>query len=178
MLLGMINTYYLTNKNEGKNMQMFKILDESCTPTKGTAYSAGIDLFARESAYIGIGETAKIPLGVKIEDIDGFINMLRRKKLLENNNMTPAETIHDFKIKHHLELEPRSSLRAKGFTSDTGIDEIQIILHNISANNSTNAFRIEKGDKIAQIILKKNDTYLMGYESAEERTGGFGSTGA
>jgi dUTPase len=46
---------------------MFKILDESCTPTRGTKYSAAIDLRAREDVVIGAGETALVPLGVKID---------------------------------------------------------------------------------------------------------------
>lgn len=101
-------------------MELFKILDEVCVPVKGTVYSAGIDLFAREESYVGIGETAKIPLGIKIANIDDFITALKEKKLLDNNDLTPAESVHDFKIKHHLELEPRSSLRAKGFIGGTG----------------------------------------------------------
>ena len=34
---------------------MFKILDEVCTPKRGTKYSAYVDLFAREDVTIGAG---------------------------------------------------------------------------------------------------------------------------
>jgi len=41
---------------------MFKILDDVCKPTKGSKYSAAIDLYAREDVVIGAGETVKVPL--------------------------------------------------------------------------------------------------------------------
>ena len=47
---------------------MFKILDDVCKPTKGSKYSAAIDLYAREDVVIGTGETVKVPLGVCIDE--------------------------------------------------------------------------------------------------------------
>ena len=46
---------------------MLKILDDVCKPTKGSKYSAAIDLYAREGVVIGAGETVKVPLGVCID---------------------------------------------------------------------------------------------------------------
>lgn len=51
--------------------------------------------------------------------------------------------------------------------------EVKIILH----NSTSNEYEINKGDKIAQIMLKEHKTYLMGINTEEERNGGFGSTG-
>ena len=51
--------------------------------------------------------------------------------------------------------------------------EIKIIIHNFSYGGN---FKIKKGDKIAQILLKEHKTYLFGIESDKERLGGFGST--
>ena len=154
---------------------MFKILDEVCTPKRGTKYSAAIDLYARENIVIGAGETAKVPLGVCLE-YDKFPIYLK-------NNLD----------KFYLQLEPRSSLRAKGLIAGTGIidmdfeQEIQLVLTNPIGNHfaymsensvfSTNKYKISKGDKIAQIMLKEHKSYLMGIDTEEKRTGGFGSTG-
>jgi len=103
----------------------------------------------------------------------------------------------DFINTHYLELHPRSSLRAKGLISNTGIidldykDEIKIIIHNpvdvkqivengynytILVDSDDCEFVIKKGDKIAQILLKEHKGYLLGVSSDEERNGGFGST--
>jgi hypothetical protein len=38
-------------------------------------------------------------------------------------------------------------------------------------------YQINKGEKIAQIMLCEHKSYFMGYESETERIGGFGSSG-
>lgn len=176
---------------------MLKILDDVCKPTKGSKYSAAIDLYAREDIIIGAGETVKVPLGVCIDS-----DKLQDLAMSETNiyfNYTTQE-IEDIKYQflesHYLQLEPRSSLRAKGLIAGTGIidldykDEIMIILHNpfnlvgfiididegIHLPNKFPRYEIKKGDKVAQIMLKEHKTYLMGVDTEEKRTGGFGST--
>ena len=176
---------------------MLKVLDEVCTPTMGSKYSAAIDLYAREDAVIGVGETKIIPLGVCI-DLDGWL-----------------KSFEEFKGCHYLQLEPRSSLRAKGLQAGTGIidmdfaQEIQLVLSNpiqyidkqidfdkdddyieIDYMGSprereddvivkySSYFKVNKGDKIAQIMLKEHKTYLMGISTEDKRVGGFGSTGS
>lgn len=182
---------------------MLKVLDDVCKPTKGSKYSAAIDLYAREDVVIGAGETVKVPLGVCIDN-----DKLQDLAMSETNiyfNYTTQEIediTYRFLESHYLQLEPRSSLRAKGLIAGTGIidldykDEIMIILHNPTKikrerNESlvngqtryTNDFyvkkdnyKIPKGEKIAQILLKEHKTYLMGIDTQEERIGGFGST--
>ena len=185
---------------------MFKVLDEVCKPTKGSKYSAAVDLYAREDVVIGAGETVKVPLGVCV-DLENFRNTIffsEEKGFIDDKEddqlQSDLENIwKDFLESHYLQLEPRSSLRAKGLQAGTGIidldykNEIMIILHNpitgLDENNLFNgckdntgsldltSFKIDKGEKIAQILLKEHKSYLMGIESNEERTGGFGSTG-
>ena len=43
---------------------MFKVLTEGCKPTRGTKYSACVDLYSSEDVAIGIGETKVVGLGV------------------------------------------------------------------------------------------------------------------
>jgi len=167
---------------------MLKVLCKGCKPSKGSEYSAGIDLYASEDVVIMAGETAIVGLGVCID----------LKKLLQNFEewkiVASDREIEHFKRSHYLELHPRSSLRAKGLISNTGIididfagdeNEIKIIIHNPidkhflsdTLRGRRDAYHINKGDKIAQILLKEHKGYLMGVESIEERVGGFGSTG-
>ena len=175
---------------------MFKILDPICAPTKGSKYSAGIDLYARETIVIGAGETAKIPLGVCIEQ-DWLPEFW-----VGSDNID--EAFHEFKSMRYLELHPRSSLRAKGLVAGVGIidldfaQEVQMIVHNPIKRVTVTAFynnedyldvvtdakitpmmsyTINKGDKIAQVLLKEHKGYLLGIDSDEERAGGFGSSG-
>jgi dUTPase len=167
---------------------MFKILKKGCEPTKGSKYSAAIDLYSAEDVVIGTGETVKVPLGVCIDE--NYLLMMIENKI---DGMTREQQKVNFMKDHYLQLEPRSSLRAKGLIAGTGIidldykDEIMIILHNpitfkaivkwiFSFGRNKSVFKISKGEKIAQILLKEHKTYLMGIDTDDVRNGGFGST--
>lgn len=82
---------------------MLKTINGGKMPTRGSKYSAGIDLYANEDVLIGVGETKIVPLGV----------------CLDENRVFPVDT--------YLALEPRSSLRAKGIISGTGIIDIDFV---------------------------------------------------
>ena len=159
-----------------------------CMPTKGSKHSAAIDLNAREDAFIGAGETVKVPLGVFIDE-NYFLMMIENKI----DGLTREQQKEQFMKSHYFELEPRSKMRLKGITAGTGVidldykDEICIVFHNLltfkaivkwifSFGRNKSVFKISKGEKIAQILLKEHKTYLMGIDTQEERTGGFGST--
>ncbi len=95
----------------------------------------------------------------------------------------------EFLSSHYLDLKPRSGLRGEGIIADSGVidfdypKEIKIILNNFSFREEgvfgveDTDFVVKKGDKIAQIMLKKHETDLMGFFSDKQRTSGFGSTG-
>ncbi len=171
---------------------MLKTINGGKMCTKATRFSAAVDLYANADVVIKAGETCKVPLGVCI-DID--FNEI----FTEWNNYTfimQEDKKEEFLQSHYLQLEPRSSLRAKGLIAGTGVidldyigHEIMIIIHNpvtgindcdkttcICSPNAT-AYRINKGEKIAQIMLCEHKSILFGIESDTERTNGFGSTG-
>ena len=182
---------------------MFKILDEVCTPRRGTKYSAYVDLFAREDVVIGAGETKIVKLGVKLNIemlVYEYFSQLPFDYVIKNN----INSANDFLKSHYLEVALRSSLGVKGLIIANGIgiidldypDEIGLIVHNpygiyereyrtegrlcgeVSIiETKKEAFIISKGDKVAQCTLKEHKGYLMGFESDVVRTGGFGSTG-
>jgi len=167
---------------------MLKVLTKRCEPTRGSRYSVAVDLYASEDCIIAAGETKIIGLGVRI-DLDELYRSWY--------NSYDKGSWRNFLNSHYLELHPRSSLRAKGLISGVGVidldftSEIKIIIHNpISGkyeyDDNGNGFfddieyaefKIKKGDKLAQVILKEHKSYLFGIESDEDRTGGFGSTG-
>ena len=181
---------------------MFEILEECCTPKRGTKYSAYVDLFAREDITIGAGETKIVKLGVKL-DLDKLAKTLydvSYSYIIKAHNKSLQEDFHNFLQKHYLEVALRRSLGDKGLIIANGIgiidldypDEIGLIVHNplndidlIENYNYCNRnippklrkFKINKGDKVAQCTLKEHKGYLMGYESDVVRVSGFGSTG-
>ena len=173
---------------------MFKILDEVCTPKRGTKYSAYVDLFAREDIIIGAGETKIVKLGVKLD-----LDLIDRELLGINsckNDIVCLQIWERFLRSHYLEIALRSSLGVKGLIIVNGSgkvdldypDEIGLIVHNpinlnficdYLANNDYRKysnFKIKKGDKVAQCTIVPHKGYIMGYETETLRIGGFGST--
>jgi len=173
---------------------MLKTINGGKLPTKGSKFSACVDLYANEDVIIRAGETVIVGLGVCID-----IQYVERNRYTEQNNI--EESWMQFLKTHYFQLEPRSSLRAKGLIAGTGVididyqNEIKIILHNpivkneilnyIWANNPNIAedrqvntdYTIKKGDRIAQIMLKRHETNLLNINTDEKRVGGFGSSG-
>ena len=174
---------------------MFKVLVEGCEPTKGSRFSAAVDLYASEDVVIGAGETAMVGLGVCIDEEKLYSMIFAHYPDLDYEYTN--EAIEQFMHSHYLQLEHRSSLRVSGLVAGTGIidldykNEIKIIIHNpvkapkYSADVFGTAYdmtdykplKLSKGQKIAQILLKEHKTYLMGIETSTTRNGGFGSTG-
>jgi len=171
---------------------MLKVLVGRCEPTKGSKYSACIDLRASEDVVISVGETKLVGLGVCI-DLEHIKKLCQNIKYTQDdegntifNGMDFDNTQYeDFMKSHQLNLYPRSSLRIKGLIANTGIidldynDEIKIIIHNPykDADMYYTSHTIKKGDRIAQIQLVEHKSYIFGVDSEDERNGGFGSTG-
>jgi len=167
---------------------MFKTINGGKLPTKATKLSAAVDLYANADVVIKAGDACKVPLGVCIDE------ELLYKTICELGCDFPEHWLQ----RHYLQLEPRSSLRAKGLIAGTGIidldfkDEIMIIIHNpitdvISQEGGNlyyngvenyHQYKIKKGEKIAQIMLCEHKSVLFGIESDTERIGGFGSSGS
>ena len=186
--------------NYKRKWKMFKVINGGQLPTRGSKYSAAVDLYAREDVLIGAGDTKLIPLGICI-DLSHFENLSEYQK----ENMAFAvdengeEPIDAFKKSHYLQLMLRSSL-SKELIIANGVgvidldykDEIMIRVHkplrtcsygvNESGNNHFEVdykddLLIKKGDRVAQITLLEHKGYLFGIDTEDERTGGFGSSG-
>lgn len=185
---------------------MLKVLDEACTPTKGSKFSACIDLRASEDVVIGAGETKMIGLGVCIDEdelIETALHDIRTEQALyphiDYTRFCSEEKYEMFKKANYLQLMLRSSLGKKGLILPNGVgiidmdyrDEIKMIIHNpikracFGVNevgkydfeaDVWQEYEIKKGDRIAQITLLEHKAYLFGIDTEEERDGGFGST--
>jgi dUTP pyrophosphatase len=121
-------------------------------PFRAHENDAGADVYAIDRINIEPGRTRKIPLGFGLEVPIGYA----------------AYVI------------PRSSLASKGIASeippvDSGYTGE---IHAIITNHSSDTFRIEKGDRIAQLVIMPVIVADFVEEFGEVRAdGGFGSTG-
>ena len=137
-------------------LRFVKITENASTPTKGSPLSAGYDLYSSEDVDIPARDKAAIATDLKIS--------------------VPVGT--------YGRIAPRSGLALRDFIDIGGgvIDEdytghVKIIIF----NHDNQAFKIQKGDRIAQLIcerilhptLKEVQTFKLTKRSEN----GFGSTG-
>ena len=133
-----------------------KILDEAIIPHYAHQGDAGMDIFSVEETIIKSGERKSVRTGVKMELAEGFVALVWDKSglALKNGIKTMAGVI------------------------DSGYrGEIGVVLANLSGQD----YKIEKGQKIAQMLVQKVERAEIEEvkELSETKRGadGFGSTG-
>ncbi|MBR6514436.1 MAG: dUTP diphosphatase [Clostridia bacterium] len=139
---------------------LFKKLTENAhTPTYGSAYSAGADLYSAEDAVtIKPGESRLMHTGIAVEIPQGYVGLVyARSGLACKRGLAPANKV--------------------GVIDADYRGEIMVCLHNHSDKDQT----VEAGERIAQMVITPFLT--CEYEEADELSetvrgeGGFGSTG-
>jgi dUTP pyrophosphatase len=119
---------------------------------------SGMDVRANDHYYLPIGATGLVPLGFKVSIPDGYEIQVRPKSGLS--------------LKKGLTV-----LNAPGTIDSNYRGECGVILHNAGPN----AITIEKGDKIAQIVLcpvvKCKWDVVDSLDETTRGDGGYGSTG-
>lgn len=139
-------------------IKFFMESEDAKIPRRATDKAAGLDLYSNENLTIESGERKLVSTGVSM--------------------MLPVNT--------YGQIAPRSGLAVKSIDIGAGIidEDYQGIVKVCLINNSKNVFVVEKGDRIAQLLVKPilypdvvqvSDKSLFG--KTDRGTGGFGSTG-
>lgn len=154
-------------------MKIQKIHPLAKTPTKGSKEAAGYDLYAVDRLTVNPGERKLISTGLKMEIPFGFYGRIapRSGLALKHGIDIMAGVIDaDYRSVVGVILYNSAIIGSKLFDPDNnGL---------LFADN--NAFHINPGDRIAQIIFEKyyNFDFEEGDLSETERgSGGFGHTG-
>ena len=133
-----------------------KILDEAIIPHYAHQGDAGMDIFSVEETIIKSGERKSVRTGVIMELAEGFVALVWDKSglALKNGIKTMAGVI------------------------DSGYrGEIGVVLANLSGQD----YKIEKGQKIAQMLIQKVERAeieeVKELSETKRGAGGFGSTG-
>ena len=143
-----------------KTVIKFKKLNENAvTPTFGTEYSAGADLYSvEEELTINPSETAFIGTGIAVAIPEGMVGLIyARSGLACKKGLAPANKV--------------------GVIDSDYRGEVKVALHNHGKVPQT----VLKGERVAQMVIV--DYYACAYEecdnldSTERGEGGFGSTG-
>lgn len=140
------------------SLKVERIHKDAILPNCAHEGDAGLDLYSVEEIVINAGESVLIKTGIKIE--------------------LPKQTEAQVRPRSGLALKFGITVLNTPGTIDEGYrGEVGVIL----INHSKNSFTVEKGMKIAQMVVKpvwKVDVIEVEALSSTERSeGGFGSTG-
>jgi len=137
-----------------------KLNKDAIIPTYGTEFSAGADLYAciKEKVIINPGETVMIHTGIAVEIPIGYAGLVyARSGLASKKGLAPANKV--------------------GVVDADYRGELMVALH----NHSLKPAEIEKGERIAQMVLTPflAAEFLEATELSDTQrgSGGFGSTG-
>lgn len=133
-----------------------KLKTDAILPNHAHTGDAGMDMYASENVHVKKGERAKVPTGVAMEIPEGYVGLVWDKSGLSMNH----------------------GLKTLGGVIDSGYrGEIMIGIANLSNEDYT----IEKGHKVAQMLIQKIETptieEMEELEDSHRGEKGFGSTG-
>lgn len=124
-------------------------------PTRAHKTDAGLDIYAKDGQIVPAKESAIFDTGVHVEIPVGYVGMLKSKSGLNVKHGITSEGVID-----------------AGYTGS-----IVVKLY----NHGSYDYRVEKGDKISQLVIMPIITpepeEVDTLEDTERGTGGFGSTG-
>ena len=135
-----------------------KLVEDAVLPKYGTEFSAGADLVnAGGDVVVESGKTVIIHTGIAMEIPVGLVGLVyARSGLSTKRNLAPANKV--------------------GVIDSDYRGEIMVALH----NHGTETQVVEKGERVAQIVIAPyvTATFVDGdLEETERGAGGFGSTG-
>lgn len=141
-------------------MNFKKLNEKAITPTYGTPFSAGADLYACEGEEVTInsGETKLIHTGIALEIPEGYVGLIyARSGIATKRGLAPSNKV--------------------GVIDSDYRGEIMVSLLNHSKSPQT----IADGERIAQLVitpyLKVEYTETDTLSDTVRGEGGFGSTG-
>ena len=143
-----------------KIIKLKKLNPNAKTPTKGSLFSAGFDLYACLESEIKIkpNETIKVPTGIALEIPTGFVGLIfARSGLATKKGLAPANKV--------------------GVCDSDYRGEYLVALHNHGQLEAT----IKPNDRIAQLVVVEVQSFdfeeVAELSSTQRNENGFGSTG-
>lgn len=137
-----------------------KLNEKAVTPSYGSEFSAGADLYALVGGDVKIapGETKLIHTGLAVEIPEGLVGLIyARSGLASKKGLAPANKV--------------------GVIDSDYRGEIMVALHNHGSETAS----VSDGDRIAQMVIapfiKAEYTEVTELSDTVRGTGGFGSTG-
>ncbi len=166
------------------NLNIKLLSDNATTPTRAYGVSAGLDIYAAEKVVIEPQEKILLATDIAVDIPEGYVGLLTSRSGVSSKTDLVVETGKiDAGYNGHMKVNikndsQRDSLKAtvvKDIKSERVFDEGESLYE-------VNTYVINKGDKIAQLVIVPIVTpevnVVEEFESESERgTNGFGSSG-
>ncbi|GIM27465.1 deoxyuridine 5'-triphosphate nucleotidohydrolase [Clostridium polyendosporum] len=139
-------------------LKVHRIHEDAILPNYAHEGDAGLDLYSVEELLLESGETKLVKTGIRIE--------------LPKNTEAQVRPRSGLALKHSVTLLNTPGTIDEGYRGEVGV---------IMINHGKKPFKVEKGMKIAQLVVKP--IWRVGVEEVsnlsdtERGKGGFGSTG-
>jgi len=140
----------------GHPLKFMKLNRDATTPTKANSSDAGFDLYASHGTILQKHTHKLIKTGIAIEIPKGYVGLIWPRSGMA--------------YKHGIDVF--AGVIDSGYRGDVGV-----ILYNSQYGN----YAIEKGDRVAQLILQKVEDFelieVSNLNDTDRNNAGFGSTG-
>ena len=166
------------------NLEIKKLTEDAILPYKAHKYDAGFDMFANEKRVIKPGEHKKIKTGIAVNIPEGHVGLLTaRSGINHKSHLRGLLGIIDAGYHGDVSvlIDNRSKLQEeKEFYPSINLKDYQ--LNYQSKYSQQHVYEINKGDKIAQLVIVPisqfdNIEEVNGFSIQHERgENGFGST--
>jgi dUTP diphosphatase len=138
---------------------VLRLKQEAVLPTRAHEGDAGLDLYACETAHIGPGERWGVGTGIAVEIPAGHAGLVLPRSGLARE--------------HGISLVNAPGLIDAGYRG-----EVRVLLLN---TDPAETFRVEAGDRIAQLVITPialpDPVEVEALEDTARGSGGFGSSG-
>ncbi|WP_204207292.1 dUTP diphosphatase [Mammaliicoccus sciuri] len=181
------------------NLNIKLLSDNATTPTRAYGVSAGLDIYSAETVVIEPQEKRLLATDIAVDIPEGYVGLLTSRSGVSSKTHLVVETGKiDAGYNGHMKvnikndeerLEKGTRFASRFIDKQEGLPEL---LYDIKGNKIDNGspfkssygrkYKINKGDKIAQLVIVPIVTpevnVVKEFESESERgTNGFGSSG-
>ena len=140
----------------GIPLKFVKLNENAITPTKANESDAGFDLYASHGAILEKHTHKLIKTGISMAIPKGYVGLIWPRSGMA--------------YKHGIDVF--AGVIDSGYRGDIGV---------ILYNSQYNDYKVEKGDRIAQLVLQKVENFelveVSDLNKTDREEGGFGSTG-
>ncbi|MDS3837835.1 dUTP diphosphatase [Staphylococcus hominis] len=164
------------------NTLEFKMLSKDATEPERGRLDAGYDIFAAETVMLDAQEKATIRTDIAVNIPEGYVGLLTSRSSVSSKTHLVIETGKiDAGFQGNMKINIKNDLQEYPHTCDYYHD-IKDESHKSESTELFGAYKINKGDKLAQLVIvpiwtpELKEVEEFSYVS-ERGTDGFGSTG-